>query len=111
MIRDDDQGRAARQAMAKLSGTDLAGFEGQLRTTHLFADPKGAAAFISDPALVQATDRVRRFSFEHGLFGQAAHSVDDIGIAFPGGKTLGSAGNVKLRFDPTFVALAASGQL
>jgi NitT/TauT family transport system substrate-binding protein len=111
MTRDDDQGRAARAAMARLSGTDLAGFEGQLKTTHLFVDPKGAAAFISDPALVQATDRVRRFSFEHGLFGQAAHSIDDIGIAFPGGKTLGSPGNVKLRFDPTYVTLAANGQL
>jgi NitT/TauT family transport system substrate-binding protein len=111
MTRDDDQGRAARAAMARLSGTDLAGFEGQLKTTHLFADPKAAAAFISDPALVEATDRVRRFSFAHGLFGLSAHSVDDIGIAFPGGKTLGAAGNVKLRFDPTYVTLAANGQL
>jgi NitT/TauT family transport system substrate-binding protein len=111
MTRDDDQGRAARTAMAKLSGTDLSGFEGQLKTTHLFVDPKDAAAFTSDPALVAATDRVRRFSFEHGLFGQAAHSVDDIGIAFPGGKTLGSTANVKLRFDPSFMSLAANGQL
>jgi NitT/TauT family transport system substrate-binding protein len=111
MMRQDDQGKGARAAMAKLSGTDLAGFEGQLKTTHLFVDPKGAAAFTTDPALVAATDRVRRFSFDHGLFGQAAHSVDDIGISFPNGKVLGSPGNVKLRFDPTYVAMAANGQL
>ena len=111
MTRDDAQGRAARAAMAKLSGTDLAGFEGQLKTTHLFVDPKDAAAFTLDPALVTATDRVRRFSFAHGLFGQAAHSVDDIGIAFPGGKVLGSQDNVKLRFDPSFMTMAANGQL
>ena len=111
MERDDDRGKVARAAMAKLSGTDLAGFEGQLKTTHLFVDPKAAAGFTTDPALVTATDRVRHFSFDHGLFGQAAHSVDDIGIAFPSGKTLGSPANVKLRFDPIFMTMAANGQL
>jgi NitT/TauT family transport system substrate-binding protein len=111
MSKDDDPGKAARTQMAKLSGTDLNGFDGQLKTTHLYVDPRGAAAFASDPALVTATDRVRHFSFDHGLFGQAARSVDDIGIAFPGGKTLGSASNIKLRFDPTYMALAANGGL
>jgi NitT/TauT family transport system substrate-binding protein len=111
MTKDDDAGKAARAAMAKLSGTDLSGFESQLKTTHLFADPEATAAFTNDPALVTATDRVRRFSFDHGLFGQAARSVDDIGIAFPGGKSLGSASNVKLRFDPSYVTMAANGQL
>ena len=111
MIRNDAQGQAARAAMAKLSGTDLAGFESQLKTTHLYSDPKAASAIAVDPALVVATDRVRQFSFAHGLFGQAARSVDDIGITFAGGKTLGSATNIKLRFDPTYVALAADGKL
>lgn len=111
MSRDDDQGRAARTAMAKLSGADVANFESQLKTTHLYVDPKDAAAYVSDPALVAATDRVRRFSFDHGLFGQAARSVDDIGIAFPNGKILGSPSNVKLRFDRTYMALAADGKL
>jgi NitT/TauT family transport system substrate-binding protein len=111
MSKDDDPGKAARTQMAKLSGTDLNGFDGQLKTTHLYVDPRGAAAFASDPALVTATDRVRHFSFDHGLFGQAARSVDDIGIAFPGGKTLGSVSNIKLRFDPTYMALAANGGL
>jgi NitT/TauT family transport system substrate-binding protein len=111
MTRDDAQGAAARAAMAKLSGTDQAGFEGQLKTTHLFVDPKAAAAFTLDPALVTATDRVRHFSFDHGLFGQSAHSVDDIGIAFPNGTVLGSPDNVKLRFDPTYETLAANGAL
>jgi NitT/TauT family transport system substrate-binding protein len=111
MSRDDEQGRAARGQMAKLSGTDLAGFDGQLKTTHLYVDPKDAAAHETAPELATATDRVRRFSFDHGLFGQAARSVDDIGISLPGGKTLGSADNIKLRFDPTFMILAADGKL
>ena len=111
MSRDDEAGKAARAAMAQLSGTDLAGVDSQLTTTHLFVAPKDASAFETDPALVAATDRVRRFSFEHGLFGQAAHSVDDIGISLPGGKVLGSPGNVRLRFDPTYMDLAAAGKL
>ena len=111
MTRDDAQGGAARAAMAKLSGTDQAGFESQLTTTHLYVDPKAAAAYADDPALVTATDRVRHFSFDHGLFGQAARSVDDIGIAFPSGKILGSTSNVKLRFDDAFMLMAAAGKL
>jgi NitT/TauT family transport system substrate-binding protein len=111
MTRDDADGRSARGAMAKLSGTDLAGFEAQLKTTHLYVDPKAAEAYETDPALAAATDRVRKFSFAHGLFGQAARSVDDIGIALPGGKTLGSTANVKLRFDPAYMTLAADGKL
>lgn len=111
MTRDDDAGKAARAAMAKLSGTDLSGFDGQLKTTHLFVTPKDALAFETDPGLVAATDRVRKFSFEHGLFGQAARSVDDIGISLPGGKVLGDPAHVRLRFDPTYMDLAASGKL
>jgi NitT/TauT family transport system substrate-binding protein len=111
MSRDDAQGRAARAAMAKLSGTDPAGYDAQLKTTHLYVDPSAAEAYADDPALVTATDRVRQFSFAQGLFGQAARSVDDIGIAFPGGKILGSPSNVKLRFDTTYMAMAAAGKL
>jgi NitT/TauT family transport system substrate-binding protein len=111
MSRDDAAGAAARAAMARLSGATPAAFEAQLKTTHLYVDPKAAAAYETDPALVTATDRVRRFSFAHGLFGQAARSVDDVGISLPGGKTLGSTANVKLRFDPTYMTLAADGKL
>jgi len=111
MSRDDAKGKAARAAMARLSGTDLAGFESQLKTTHLYVDPRQAAAYESDPALVTATDRVRQFSFAHGLFGQAARSVDDVGIAFPGGRILGSPSNIRLRFDPNYVNLAAADKL
>lgn len=111
MARNDAQGQAAREAMAKLSGTDLAGYDAQLKTTFLYTDPKAAAAFTADPKLVDANDRVRKFSYQVGLFGPGAKSVDDIGIAFPGGKVLGNPQNVKLRFDPTYVDLAAKGEL
>jgi NitT/TauT family transport system substrate-binding protein len=110
MQKDDAAGKAAREAMAKLSGTDLAGYEAQLKTTHLYYTPKDAAAFTASPELIAGNDKVRQFSFTAGLFGQGAKSVDDIGIQFPG-KALGSTTNVKLRFDPTFVDAAAAGSL
>jgi NitT/TauT family transport system substrate-binding protein len=111
MSKDDAAGKAARSAMAKLSGTDLAGYEAQLKTTFLYADPKAAAAFMTGPEIVAANDKVRKFSFENGLFGQGAKSVDDIGIEFAGGKILGNPQNVKMRYDPTFVQAAAAGAL
>jgi len=60
---------------------------------------------------VTVTDRVRQFSFAKGLFGPAATTVDAIGISFPGGKTLGDKRAVKLRYDPTYMQLAADGKL
>lgn len=111
MAKDDEAGKAAREAMAKLSGSDLPGFEAQLKTTYLYSDPKAAQAFMTGPDIVAANDKVRKFSFDNGLFGQGAKSVDDIGIEFTGGKILGNQQNVKLRFDPTYVTAAAAGSL
>ncbi|MDR6291184.1 NitT/TauT family transport system substrate-binding protein [Inquilinus ginsengisoli] len=105
------QGQAAREAMAKQSGTDRVGFEAQLAATRLFADPKDAVAFSESQELVRTMDLVRGFSFDHGLLGEGARDKDAVGIAFAKGATLGDAGNLKLRFDPSFMALAADGKL
>jgi NitT/TauT family transport system substrate-binding protein len=102
---------AALESMAKKSGTDLAGYQAQLKTTFLYTDPKAALAATTGAGLVSANDKVRQFSFAAGLFGQGAKSVDDIGIEFPNGKVLGNTANVKLRFDPTYVQMAADGKL
>ena len=56
-------------------------------------------------------DLVRRFSFDHGLLGQGASTPDVVGIQFPGGKTLGDPGNLKMRFDVKFTQMAQNGQL
>jgi len=105
------EGAAARAAMGELSGTDQAGYEAQLVTTYMYYEPSAALTFLRSPELVAATDRVRQFSFANGLFGEGATSVDAIGITFPGGQTLGSADNVKLRFDDSYTAAAAAGEL
>jgi NitT/TauT family transport system substrate-binding protein len=106
-----EKGTAARTAMAKASGTDLAGFDSQLATTKMFYTPKEALDFMRSTALPATMDHVRKFSFEHGLLGSGAKSADVVGIAYPGGKVVGDAKNVKLRFDDTYEAMAAEGKL
>jgi len=111
MQRQDADGQAARAAMAKLAGTTPEEFESQLATTYLYAEPEAAVAATSAPALITTMTRVRDFSFSKGLFGQGATSADAIGMSFPGDKTLGDTGNITLRFDATFMQMAADGKL
>lgn len=110
MQRQDAQGQAARAAMAKLAGSTPELFDSQLTTTYLYADPKAAVAATSDPALITTMKRVRDFSFSKGLF-KGATSADAVGIGFPGGKTLGDPAHVTLRFDDTYMKMAADGKL
>jgi len=110
MKDESDKGKAAREAMAKLSGTNLAGFETQLKTTHMYYTPKDGAAFMTSAELPKIMDQVRGFCFEHNLLGEKVKSKDAIGIMTPT-KTLGSDKNIKLRFDASYMTLAAEGKL
>lgn len=110
MQKQDAAGKEARAAMAKLSGATPEEFDKQLSTTFLYADPKAAVAATSAAALVTTMTLVRDFSFVNGLFKGAA-SADAVGVAFPGGKTLGDPARVTLRFDDSFMKLAADGKL
>jgi NitT/TauT family transport system substrate-binding protein len=101
----------ALASMAKASGTDLPGFNSQLATTKMFWTPAEAHAFATSPAVMKTMDLVRKFSFDHGLLGEGAKTVDAVGIEFPGGKTLGNAKNIKMRFDASYMQMAAEGKL
>jgi NitT/TauT family transport system substrate-binding protein len=105
-----EKGTAAREAMAKLSGTDLAGFENQLKTTHMYYEPKEGAGFMTGSDLPRIMDLVRGFCFEHNLLGENVKSKDAIGIQTPT-SILGSDKNVKFRFDPSYMTQAADGKL
>lgn len=111
MAKADAKAKAAKESMAKASGTDLAGYEAQLKATMLFYTPKDTYAFITAPTLVTGMDKVRKFSFAKGLLGSGAKNVDAIGIVFPGGKVLGNPKNIKLRYDETYVKMAMDGKL
>jgi len=105
-----EKGKAAREEMAKLSGTDLAGYEAQLKTTCMFYTPKDMLSFVTGPALSKTMDLVRTFSFDHGLLGEGVKTKDAVGIAMPAGE-LGSKKNTKLRFDSAYAKMAADGKL
>ena len=111
MNGSDDKAREARAMMAKAAGSTPESFDAQLKTTHLYPKAQDAVALANSPDLMTVTDRVRHFSFAKGLFGPSTPAMDSIGISFPGGKTLGDPANVKLRFDPSFMQLAADGKL
>lgn len=101
----------AIEFMAELAGGTVGEFKAQLKTTRMFYDAGEAAAFSRSDELKKTMDYVRNFSFDHGLFGEGAVSPDFVGIAFPGGHILGDKDNVKLRFDDSYMQMAADGKL
>ena len=110
MTTKDPARDKALEAMAKESGTTLASYNKQLETTFMYWLPKNAATFTQSPKLVEVMDLVRKFSFDHGLW-TGAKTVDEIGIEFPGAKTLGDAKHIGLRFTDTYMQMAADGKL
>ena len=110
MNAGDEKARAVRSYMAEASGTDLAGYEAQLASTEMFYQPQAALALTNSSALLKTMQHVAEFSFDHGLLGEGAPDAGFIGIQMPAG-TYGNSGNIKLRFNPEFMQMAADGQL
>ncbi len=110
MSSDSAQGVAARSYMAEASGTDLAGYEAQLAATKMFYTPAAALELTHSAQLTQTMQYVAEFSFDHGLLGDGAPDAGFIGVQMPAGD-YGDSGNLKLRFDPTYMQMAADGQL
>jgi NitT/TauT family transport system substrate-binding protein len=111
MSGKDKAAIAARTRMGKASGTDLAGYDAQLATTRMFFQAADAVSFTRSTELVDTMKHVAGFSFDHGLLGEGAPDAGFIGIAFPGNKSIGDKANIKLRFDDTYMAMAADGKL
>lgn len=108
--RDDEAGRAMRAELAAAAGTDLAGYETQMRTTRFFFTPSEALGLFRSDDLKRTMRYVADFSFAHGLLGEGAASADAVGIAFPDGTVQGDPANVKMRFDDRFTAAAAAAE-
>lgn len=111
MTSTGDEGKVAKEAMAKASGTDLAGFEAQLTATRLFTTAADAAAFIQSKEVASTMKRVSEFLFEKELLGKSAKSAGAIGIELADKSVIGDKKNVKFRFDATFMNMAAAGKL
>ncbi|MCR9257818.1 MAG: putative urea ABC transporter substrate-binding protein [Alphaproteobacteria bacterium] len=111
MSSDTPEGIAARTAMAEASGTDLAGYDAQLATTKMFYTPADAVAFTESADLPKTMQFVAEFLFDKGILGEGAPSPEFVGVAFPDGSVYGDPNNVKLRFDATYMKMAADGML
>lgn len=79
--------KPALESMAAASGTDLAGYQAQLKTTHLFYSAQDNLAFLTSSDLPNTMKRVADFSFDKGLLGAGAQSADFIGMTFSTGHT------------------------
>lgn len=103
--------KSVRMEMAESSGTDLAGYDSQLSTTRMFYTAKEGLEFVNSEGIKETMENVATFSFDHGLLGDGASDAGFIGIEFPDGSVFGSKSNIRLRFDDTYMALAAKGDL
>ncbi len=110
MAKKDPAGVAARTAMAKASGTDLAGYEAQLASTEMFYTPTAALQLNHSKKVMTTMQDVAEFSFAHGLLGGGAAHAGFIGIETPAG-LYGNKENIKLRFNPAYMQMAADGKL
>ena len=97
--------------MAEASGTDLAGYQAQLDATNMFYTAAEAVSFANSDQLQATMKHITDFSFDHGLLGDGAMDADFIGIAYPDGEVAGDKNNVKLRFDSSFMKMAADNAL
>ncbi len=96
--------------MAKFAKGTEAEFKAQLRTTAMYFNPRNAVAFARSDKLKQSMEYVRTFCFNHGIYGDA-DLKDFVGISFPDGTIIGNKSNLKLRFDATYMQMAADGTL
>eukprot|EP00656_Telonema_subtile_P056814 TRINITY_DN9185_c0_g1_i1.p1 TRINITY_DN9185_c0_g1~~TRINITY_DN9185_c0_g1_i1.p1 ORF type:complete len:347 (+),score=1.77 TRINITY_DN9185_c0_g1_i1:10-1050(+) len=106
----DENSVKAKSFMAEASGTDLAGYEAQLASTNMFYTAASAVEFTNSDSLTKTMQKVSEFSFDHGLLGEGAPDAKFIGIETPAG-VYGNAANIKLRFNPTYMKMAADGSL
>ena len=111
MSKRGPQGEGAIAAMADSSGATPVEFKNQLKTTAMFYKPQAAVDYVSSGEIKEKMNFVRQFSFRHGLLGEGVRSVDVVGISYPDGSTQGDADNVKMRFDASYMQMAADGKL
>ena len=104
------EGAEVRAFLGEASGTDLAGYESQLASTQMFYTPAEALTLTESEEVLATMKKVAEFSFDHGLLGDGAPDAGFIGVETPAG-IFGSTSNIKLRFDPSYMKMAAEGQL
>ena len=77
----------------------------------MFYTAKEANDYTSGEEIKTKMNYVRTFCFNHGLLGENASSVDEVGVQYPGGAIQGDKANVQFIFDSSFMQAAADGEL
>lgn len=111
MSRRGAEADAAMEIMANAAGCSLAEYKAQLKTTAMFYTPQAALEFAEGAENKTAMEKVRQFSFEHGMMGPSATSADVVGIEYPDGTVQGNAAKVKLRYTSEYMKKAAKGEI
>ncbi len=111
MSKRGPQSKQAIAAMAESSEATPTEYENQLKTTAMFNTPQAAIDYTSSDDIKEKMEFVRQFCFSHGLLGEGVRSVDAVGIQYPDGTVQGDEKNVKMRFDTTYMKMAADGEL
>ncbi len=110
MSAEGKSGEDIRTWLGKASGTDLKGYEAQLASTEMFYTADAALKLTNSKELLNTMEKVAKFSFDHGLLGDGAPDAGFIGVETPAG-VFGDKKNVKLRFNPEYMQMAADGKL
>ena len=106
----EDTATDVRTNLGDASGTDLAGYNAQLDSTTMFYEPADAIELVGSETLIETMQYVAQFSFQHGLLGDGAPDAGFIGIEMPAG-VYGDPDNIKFRFNPEYMQMAADGKL
>ena len=101
----------AMSIMAESAGCSPTEYKMQLKTTAMFYEPEEAVAYTAGEEIREKMNYVRKFCFDHGLLGENARSVDEVGIKYPDGTIQGDRENVQMIFDTSFMQLAAEDKL
>lgn len=105
------EGSAARAKMAGAAGTTAEDFDEQLKTLRSFYSPRPALNFASSENMPGLMQRVANFADAHQLLGKDGKGLEHLGISFSDKRVLGNAGQIKLRFDPSYLQQATDQQL
>jgi NitT/TauT family transport system substrate-binding protein len=114
MARMSTQGPEGDKVLTAIAGGSqdtLASYKEQLSTTKLFYTPQSAVAFGASGTLKEKMALVRQFCFDHGLLGSNTKSVDEVAIGYPDGTVQGKPDRVRLRYELSYMRMAAEGKL
>jgi NitT/TauT family transport system substrate-binding protein len=111
MSKPGADGDKVLSAIAEVSEDTLSSYKEQLATTHLFYTASSALEMTKSEQLKKTMELVRQFCFTHGLLGDKTSSPDDVAIRFPDGSIEGKKDRVRLRFDASYMEMAAGGKL